>query len=547
MTRRAPSTFRRSLVTLTCASAAALTAWGQSRAPVGSPAWLPRLAGDEQSLWVARVDEERSLVRRRGVAGPFESLDTLRGEIAHMTGAEGVLYVMVRDGTLYSASEGRWSRRLDPPRRSAPLDWVADECGVVALIPSPARDEMSRLVGGVRPPTSQPFDPGPAALSVVRLDSQGWIALAACPKQVTADSPYEPRLGFIQDELCLAVATADGRQVEVLALEPQTGRWQPRGATPPVPGLNRFWLTTVSRLPTLVVTSRTPAGREEVAAFRRLGGAGERDAPWRAAALRLSELPAGSAPQRYDTALGFNQHIVFLVNAAPEGVFLQFGRLDGAPAEKTVRVADVFADGQLPGAGLRWVQASTLLVLFAVLVSLFVFRRRAMVTPATLPADAVLALAIQRLLGWAVDLAPFALAFAPLFGIDAQRAGQELFNWAAGGDAATGRFPSPPTLRWWSASCAAYTAYALLLELLTRRTVGKLLTGTRVLTESGARPTVAAVITRNLFRFIEMMPPLWVLGFLVVLSRNRQRLGDIFARTVVVRPARPPKPADRQE
>lgn len=546
MTRRAPSTFRRSLVALTCASAA-LTAWGQSRAPVGSPAWLPRLAGDEQSLWVARIDEERSLVRWRGVAGPFQPLDALRAEIAHMTGAEGVLYVMVRDGTFYSASAGRWSRRLDLPRRSAPLDWVADERGVVALIPSPARDEMPRLVGGVRPPTSQPFDPGPAALSVVRFDSQGWIALAACPKQVTGDGPLEPRLGFIQDELCLAVATTDGRQVEILGLDAPTGRWQPRGTTPPLPGLNRFWLTSVSRLPTLVVTSRTPAGREEVAAFRRLGGAGERDAPWRAAALRLSELPAGSEPQRYDAALGFNQHIVFLVNAAPEGVFLQFGRLDGAPAEKTVRVADVFADGHLPGAGLRWVQASTLLMLFAVLVSLFVFRRRAMVTPATLPADAVLALAIQRLLGWAIDLAPFALVFAPLFGLDAQRAGPELFNWAAGGDATTGRFPSPPTLRWWSASCAAYTAYALLLELLTRRTVGKLLTGTRVLTESGARPTVAAVITRNLFRFIEMMPPLWVLGFLVVLSRNRQRLGDIFARTVVVRAARPPKPAGRQE
>ena len=72
-----------------------------------------------------------------------------------------------------------------------------------------------------------------------------------------------------------------------------------------------------------------------------------------------------------------------------------------------------------------------------------------------------------------------------------------------------------------------------------RRTIGKVFLGTRVLSENGTRPNAVQIVARNVSRFLELLPPLWVLGFLVVLSRNRQRLGDIFARTVVVRGVKP--------
>jgi uncharacterized RDD family membrane protein YckC len=58
-----------------------------------------------------------------------------------------------------------------------------------------------------------------------------------------------------------------------------------------------------------------------------------------------------------------------------------------------------------------------------------------------------------------------------------------------------------------------------------------------VRTESGLRPRLWQIAVRNLLRYLELMPPYWVLGFVVVLSRNRQRVGDIFARTIVVRRA----------
>ena len=63
-----------------------------------------------------------------------------------------------------------------------------------------------------------------------------------------------------------------------------------------------------------------------------------------------------------------------------------------------------------------------------------------------------------------------------------------------------------------------------------------------LLSESGTRPTAGQIFARNLSRLPEFMPQFWVFVILVMLSRNHQRMGDIFARTLVIRkaPARPP-------
>jgi uncharacterized RDD family membrane protein YckC len=87
----------------------------------------------------------------------------------------------------------------------------------------------------------------------------------------------------------------------------------------------------------------------------------------------------------------------------------------------------------------------------------------------------------------------------------------------------------------------------LVMELLTGRTVGKVLTGTRLLAETGTRPASWQILVRNALRLLELVPQFWILGLLVLLSRNRQRLGDIFARTLVVRRAGPLEPTADQD
>lgn len=87
----------------------------------------------------------------------------------------------------------------------------------------------------------------------------------------------------------------------------------------------------------------------------------------------------------------------------------------------------------------------------------------------------------------------------------------------------------------------AYFAISLgymgLAEWLWRgQTVGKRLLGLRVVDAAGLRLEPSQVIVRNLMRFVDGLPLFYLLGGIASLvSRHRQRLGDLAAGTVVVR------------
>lgn len=68
------------------------------------------------------------------------------------------------------------------------------------------------------------------------------------------------------------------------------------------------------------------------------------------------------------------------------------------------------------------------------------------------------------------------------------------------------------------------------------QTVGKRLLGLRVVDAHGLRLEPAQVIVRNLLRIIDALPAFYLVGGIAcVLSRYRQRLGDLAAGTVVIR------------
>lgn len=79
-------------------------------------------------------------------------------------------------------------------------------------------------------------------------------------------------------------------------------------------------------------------------------------------------------------------------------------------------------------------------------------------------------------------------------------------------------------------------AYYILLEGLLGRTVGKMATGIRVVREDGATPPGFGPATiRTLLRIIDGLLGNLV-GFIIVqASQKRQRLGDMAAKTLVVR------------
>ena len=79
---------------------------------------------------------------------------------------------------------------------------------------------------------------------------------------------------------------------------------------------------------------------------------------------------------------------------------------------------------------------------------------------------------------------------------------------------------------------AIYQVHVTISELIFARSLGKWILGLYVVDMTGQKPGFVPLLTRNLFRIPEMIA-IVVLVFMFV-STDRQRIGDILARTVVV-------------
>ena len=81
-----------------------------------------------------------------------------------------------------------------------------------------------------------------------------------------------------------------------------------------------------------------------------------------------------------------------------------------------------------------------------------------------------------------------------------------------------------------------YFFYHPVLELLMRgRTPGKRMAGARIVTLEGATPGTGALLMRNLFRLIDSLPVLYLVGLVCcIFTAQRVRIGDLAAGTVLI-------------
>jgi len=79
--------------------------------------------------------------------------------------------------------------------------------------------------------------------------------------------------------------------------------------------------------------------------------------------------------------------------------------------------------------------------------------------------------------------------------------------------------------------------YGIALEWFWRgQTLGKRVLRLRVMDEQALRLEFSQIVVRNLLRFVDLLPALYMVGGMAcVLSRKFQRLGDLAANTIVVR------------
>jgi uncharacterized RDD family membrane protein YckC len=79
-------------------------------------------------------------------------------------------------------------------------------------------------------------------------------------------------------------------------------------------------------------------------------------------------------------------------------------------------------------------------------------------------------------------------------------------------------------------------AYFVLFEGLLGATLGKIAAGLRVVDVDGSGCSWPAAFIRNVLRFIDALPVFYLVGLIAVaVNEKKQRLGDLAAKTLVVR------------
>jgi len=501
--------------------------------PAESPAASPArvlLRSNESVLWLAYSTGATTRLFSRDGTTPFGPGTTIDARVADLAVVEGAAFVVLESGEAYRVTAGQAPIPLRSlPQGATPLGLTSAGQGVYALLASEA-------AAALRDPEVEA--PLASPLSIVWHDGFEWRFLDACPPELES-TEFTARLLAHEERLILFWAQEGKLAVAFRALE--SDGWSSI-APPASEQVTTFWVTTLSGVPT-VVAIRPGAKPDELTVFRMFGDVAARQVLWRRTELNLSPLPDGARPAAVRGALGFNQHLAVLISSTESKPFIRFARpAPEEPAEATVSVEDTV---QGAGAALRLndlIQQIAFFSLLLVLTGLFVFRRDSMILRAAPPAGYDLALRAQRLAGALIDFLPFSVAFALALRIPWFDSLRTIGAWALNPEA-TGA-PATNLLLWWASSCGGYALYCLIMELLTRRTVGKTLLGVRLATERGAMPSVGQVLTRNLLRLVELTPQFWVFFVLFLASRNRQRLGDIFARTIAIRAIRgAPPPA----
>ena len=103
-----------------------------------------------------------------------------------------------------------------------------------------------------------------------------------------------------------------------------------------------------------------------------------------------------------------------------------------------------------------------------------------------------------------------------------------------GSFAEVGKEPSSWPL--WVAALTGAFIYFWLFEAVWGRTVGKRLCDLRVVRRDGAQLGAGGAFVRTLLRIVDWLPFFYLLGAVVIwATRSNQRLGDLAARSVVVR------------
>jgi uncharacterized RDD family membrane protein YckC len=184
-----------------------------------------------------------------------------------------------------------------------------------------------------------------------------------------------------------------------------------------------------------------------------------------------------------------------------------------------------------------------LVVGLAVLTFVMWTRRQQLALPATVPQGMQISAVWRRIMATMIDVAPAAFIAVPWM----MKAVPELsqgMSWEEIQKVIDLPSVQAKMLPIEISAVLIYGIWCWVWELFTRATPGKMLFGCRVLGVDGNAATPRQIMLRNVCRIlmVGIGPSGWIITIMMMgmLSRNRQRVGDLLAFTIVVEDAPPP-------
>lgn len=550
------------LAVLTCMSPAR----GADAPPVGPEGTL--FTGGKNGLWIVRnapADDDAKgtfTVATRQADGKWRLVARDHGgQAAAAAVIDSQLHLVLRSGGYLTFRRGQNQGQYQRALESGPLAVTPfqHEGKTVLLAVADARVVPGACAGFQKTQATQPAKGAAATRPAVTATSKPaaptriiGLLMLVFTENPNSDQPWQPIA--LLDGVAVApegrvLAAVLGRRVYILVANApagpnrliawQGGEWREVALAGPAADEQALGLCVAGGRLVLVLGERTDKSKPERRGRLVVFGADDTAEPEshliKAEGGKTARLwPAGSLP----VAAGFGEQLAMLWQDGDALKFATCSPVGELETRADVTVFDIAdSDGQAEKLyfGLMW---GLMLVIFAMT---FIRRPRRPMEPFQLPPGARPAQMPRRIIAAAIDLVPFSMVATMAFLSDAiadfqasQATMQEMWD----GMQEYENQVIYSHLMW----IGLYTAYAGVMELRFGATLGKKLFKLRVVGHAGAVPAPRDIVLRNLVRAIVLfwtlsaqvlMLPLLLVVFPLI-NRNRQRMGDMLARTAVI-------------
>lgn len=484
-----------------------MLAWLPAALQGASPATRPVLTGiflaaSPQDFWLAAVSSQGSsgsttIWQRDDLQKPWRPFAEISARIVGMAACNDRLAAALDDGTWQYVG---LSTGAPLPQAAQLLQLASDGDTLYALgrIPVSPTTAAAQPATSPSPARTPPLSPG---LAFFKLDRGEWQFLAALPAEVQKIAPEQLASGIINGTPSLVAAICQ-----------------------PSP-LLQWWQLTDGAW-----TVHAPISLSAMPQHLRVFESGSRIAIWEASGQSLGaihfpgrqhsllELPGTADAADVSEIAGY----IRVVYAAGDSLYVE----RYSPVTLT-------ADGEpalvkLPGNGeepdwVRWTQGAMLSLLLLVLLSTSLRGKERPMLKLDLKRVCIAPIS-HRVVAGLIDALPLLIGA----------------GWIGS------RYPDPQSLQLDDLlhdpalvvagfiMGLSYVFYLVLCEMIFGRSIGKMLTGLRIVRFDGAPAGRWQLFVRNFFRLVD----LWMAGLtllLVILLPLRQRLGDIAAGTLVIK------------